>query len=361
MNRLIITLMVLLGSPFAFAHSASSAFLYWQSDSATARLDISLTDMQRLMPLDRSGQGRLYWRDVLAQQQAIAARLAQDVVLGQPDNACATRFMPQGIARYGDGDYLSLQVTSDCQMPALLRYTLFSAIDSEHRLLAYLERGEQAQLVVLNPQQGALRLDIAGSETAVFTAFVYQGMLHLWLGYDHMLFLLTLLLALCYESRKRDAGPLSARRVMTRALAVVTAFTVAHSITLVVATLGWVSLPIQWVEAIIAASIAVAAINVLWPIFSRRTYLLAFVFGLIHGFGFSSVLADLIDIGGQRAIALAGFNIGVEIAQAMLVVVCLPALVWMMRRQLFNQVAVPAMVIAISTLGMVWTVERALW
>jgi hypothetical protein len=142
-------------------------------------------------------------------------------------------------------------------------------------------------------------------------------------------------------------------------LRIVTAFTVAHSITLSLATLGLVSLPSRWVESAIAASVVLAALNNIWPLFQARRWSVAFVFGLVHGFGFASVLADLGLPQGVLAVALVGFNVGVELGQLAIVAVFLP-LAFALRRSLFYR---RGLLLGgswlIALLAAVWFLERA--
>jgi hypothetical protein len=105
---------------------------------------------------------------------------------------------------------------------------------------------------------------------------------------------------------------------------IVTAFTIAHSITLAIAALRIVILPSALVESVIAFSVVVAALNNLWPLWTERSWLVAFGFGLVHGFGFASALADLPSSAASLAISLAGFNIGVELGQLCIVLTFLP-------------------------------------
>jgi hypothetical protein len=142
-------------------------------------------------------------------------------------------------------------------------------------------------------------------------------------------------------------------------LKIVTAFTLAHSITLSLATLGVFSLPSRWVESAIAASVVLAALNNLWPLFHGRRWAMAFAFGLIHGFGFASVLADLGLPQGTLALALVGFNVGVEIGQLAIVAAFLP-LAFMLRDTRFYQRGVfVGGSAAIAMLAALWFAERA--
>ena len=139
-----------------------------------------------------------------------------------------------------------------------------------------------------------------------------------------------------------------------------TAFTAAHSVTLSLATLGFVELPSRWVESAIAASVVLAALNNLWPIADSRLWVAAFGFGLVHGLGFASVLRDLGLSGGSLWPSLLGFNLGVEAGQLAIVAAFLP-LAFVLRGSLFyRRYAVGAGSIAIALVATVWLVERSL-
>ena len=143
-----------------------------------------------------------------------------------------------------------------------------------------------------------------------------EGVWHIWKGFDHILFLLTLLFpaVIVYRNGRwepRDSWQASALDIVK----VVTAFTLAHSLTLSLAVLGWVHVPSRIVESTIAATVLLGALNNVVPIVLERRWLVAFVFGLVHGLGFASVLADLGLHGTNLALALVGFNGGVEIGQ----------------------------------------------
>jgi hypothetical protein len=179
---------------------------------------------------------------------------------------------------------------------------------------------------------------------------------HIWIGFDHILFLLSLLLPAVLLVRK-DQGAQTLRDASIDVLKVVTAFTLAHSITLTLASLQVLSLPSRWVEAAIAASVIVAALNNLFPLFRGNRPAAAFVFGLIHGFGFASVLADLGLPQGALALSLLGFNVGVELGQLAIVALFLP-LAWLTRRTWFYRQLMTTGSVAIALIATVWLVER---
>jgi hypothetical protein len=228
---------------------------------------------------------------------------------------------------------------------------------------------------------GLLRLDHDGrTENAAFNAdhpghrftlgepahrwqqwgtFIWEGVWHIWIGFDHILFLVALLLpAVLRRGPDRWDGVEGFRPALIGVLKIVTAFTVAHSVTLTLAALEIVRLPSRLVESVIAASVAVAALNNLWPWFRGKGWLVAFGFGLIHGFGFANVLGDLGLARVSLAVPLVGFNIGVELGQLGIVAVFLP-LAYGLRRSWFYQTVTfkfgSAVVVLIAT---AWMVER---
>lgn len=140
----------------------------------------------------------------------------------------------------------------------------------------------------------------------------------------------------------------------------VTAFTLAHSITLSLATLGLVQLPSRLVESVIALSVIVAAANNVFPLFSERRWVMAFVFGLIHGFGFASVLADLGLPTGTLVIALLGFNLGVEAGQLAIVAAFLPAAYLLRDTVFYRRAILVGGSLLVAALATVWLMERAL-
>ena len=193
-----------------------------------------------------------------------------------------------------------------------------------------------------------------------FAQYVIEGIWHIWIGFDHILFLLSLLLpaVLVYEA-KRWQGAATFGVALRQVVGVVTAFTLAHSITLTLASLELISLPSRWVESAIAASVVLAAANNLWPLVERRRWLVAFMFGLIHGFGFASVLTELGLPKDSLLLSLLGFNLGVEIGQLAIVAAFLPA-AYLLRNTTFYRLTVfKSGSIVTAVVALFWFVERA--
>lgn len=217
----------------------------------------------------------------------------------------------------------------------------FSLVDSGGRKLE--ER-------ILDARAAELEIDVHGAARSRFFAageFVVLGIRHILTGYDHLMFLLGLLVV---GSRFWDAAR------------IVTAFTVAHSITLGLAAFDVVSVPQRVVEPLIAVTIVYVGIENLAGAHLNRRWMLAFVFGLIHGFGFSSALRDLgIGAGGSGiAVPLFSFNLGVELGQAAVAAPILP-IIWRLRRHpAFVSRWIPAGSLLIALLGAYWLIQRTL-
>jgi HupE / UreJ protein len=197
-----------------------------------------------------------------------------------------------------------------------------------------------------------------------FADYLQEGVIHIWTGFDHILFLLSLLLPAVLlrpaSSPKVWAAAPDFRTALWGVFKVVTAFTVAHSVTLSLAALGVISLPSRLVESAIAASVVLAALNNIWPLVQEGRWLIAFGFGLIHGFGFANVLTDLGLPKVSLLVALVAFNLGVEAGQLAIVSVFLP-LAYVLRGTYFYRRAVLlGGSLAVAAIATLWLVERAL-
>jgi hypothetical protein len=183
---------------------------------------------------------------------------------------------------------------------------------------------------------------------------IVQGILHLLTGVDHLAFLLVALLAV---ARKQHARGGSLRLAMVESLKVVTAFTIAHSITLTVSALGVVMLPSQPVEALIAATVLATAVYGLWKPTRFHGWPVAAAFGLVHGFGFAGGLSELVGVNAHVA-AVGAFNLGVEIAQVVVAIALVPALYFLTRRPSISRFVSPAISGVVAMVALGWLVEH---
>ena len=194
--------------------------------------------------------------------------------------------------------------------------------------------------------------------------FVWQGILHIWIGIDHVLFLIALLLTAVLLRRPADGGagwqPVGGfRAALWNIVKIVTTFTVAHSITLSLAALDVVRLPSRLVESIIALSIVLVALNNLVPKFTERNWILIFFFGLFHGMGFASVMGDLPFRMTNLVQVLLAFNLGVEIGQLAIVAAAFPLLFLSRRSGYSRPVVLVGGSVVIGLVAAYWFAERA--
>lgn len=356
--------LLLLFAGSAQAHKASDSFLYIDQDNAEIRIDVALRDLALVLPLDKNGDRQLSGAELRASRDRITRWLEQGITLSSSAGECRMTGQQWGLSRHSDGPYAASRYTVSCPegTPAdTLEYNLLFAQDPLHRGLISLETGDTSTLGVVGPDSRRLSLSPENSPGGlqVFGTFLYEGVFHLLIGLDHILFLLVLMLPSTLRQRN-DQPPNGVRQRLWDLAGIVTAFTAAHSATLALAAFNIVRLPIAWVETVIALSIGVAAVNVAWPILGRKTWKLAFGFGLIHGFGFASVLGDLTSGVSQTVLALAGFNIGVELGQLGLLIVAFPLLYVWGRTHHYGKAVIPLMLVSVGAISLYWVAERAM-
>ncbi len=364
-RRLLLLACLATGSSWAHKPSDSYLTLQVQGSQITGRWDIHLRDLDFAIGLDADGDGRITWGELRVRHDDIAAYAAARLQVQADGQPCSGSVGAQQVDEHSDGAYTVLPlryVCSTAPQSLSLTYTLFADIDPQHRGLLNLTASAGTRSAVLGPQapQQAFVLASPASAAAQLWAYLREGAWHIWIGFDHILFLLSLLLPAVgvWRLGRWQAAPRFAPAFWD-VLRIVTAFTVAHSITLSLAALGLISLPSRLVESTIAASVVLAALNNVWPLFRGRRWVVALLFGLIHGFGFASVLADLGLPQGALALALLGFNLGVEGGQLVIVLAFLP-LAWALRRSWFYRRAVLlGGSLLIAALALLWFVERA--
>ena len=364
---LAITLLAI--SCIAWAHKPSDSYLTLHIRSNNTLIqgqwDIALRDLELPLSLDSNNDGAITWGELRAHEAEVFAYALQHLSLKSEAQVCTPVPATLLADDHSDGGYAVLQFTARCPTTPKrfeVGYNLLFDIDPSHRGLLRLDVDGMSHSAVLSPDQSIQVFDLAhSSRLATFLQFVRDGVHHIWVGYDHLLFLISLLLPAVLIRRNGRWIPVGTlRSALLSVLAVVTAFTISHSITLTLAALGVVGLPSRLVESGIALSVLLAALNNIWPLVTRRVWLLAFGFGLVHGFGFASVLADLGLPREALALSLAGFNIGVELGQLAVVLLVVPLIFLLREQRFYRPVVLVASSSAISMIAMLWLVSRVL-
>jgi hypothetical protein len=380
--------------PPAFAHSSSNSFITVtsQPDLIRLRVDLPIRDIELRFDLDRDRNGKITWAELQEAAPQITPWVIAGVSLSTGDAPCQFGVADWAAAQYADENYLSLEMPVSCQgiaqAPAALtslpspatqaaeraaerpaiaefnvRYTLLFDQDELHRGLVKVIVGSDTASAVLSPTQPQQRITTGPSSAlSVFINYLVEGVWHIWIGLDHILFLLSLLLPCVFIRAASRIGQwrpvVNLRPALINVLAVVTAFTVAHSITLSLAVLQILNPPSSLIEPIIAASVVLAAASNLTQGLIHLRWQMAFIFGLIHGFGFASVLADLGLPSDQLVVALLSFNVGVELGQLAIVLAFFP-LAWFLRGTAFYRWGlVVGGSVLIALVATVWLVQR---
>ena len=352
MKRLFVALLLACG--LAHAHKPSDSYLSLTAEGNALRgqWDIALRDLEYAIGLDADGDGAITWGELRRKQSEIAAYAFARLTVRD----CRITPGPLLVDQHTDGGYAVLQFTAGCgaALPKRveLEYSLFADLDPTHRGLLRAKLGEQTVTGVLGPDQPRLSLGPEGrTRIEQFLDYGREGVWHIWIGFDHVLFLLSLLLPAVLLAPRFAPAALEVFKV-------VTAFTVAHSITLALAALSVVTLPSRLVESAIAASVVLAALNNLFPVVQRGRWLVAFTFGLIHGFGFASVLTELGLPKEGLLLALVGFNLGVEAGQLCIVALFLPIAYTLRDSWMYRRVVVVGGSALIVLIAALWMIER---
>ena len=360
----------------AQAHKSSDAYLQLDArpGALALRWDIALRDLDVALDLDADADGRLTWGEIKAAWPRIEAYATERLSI----DGCPLVPGERGLERRSDGAYAVLHLSSRCTVaaPPVIRYSLFADVDPTHRGIAKVERpGEPVALLVLDPGRaeagagaGVASADAAASGASTPSAaaeppshgqFLAEGVRHILGGYDHVLFLLCLLLPAVMQRREGHWQPVERlSQAVLPVAGIVTAFTVAHSITLALASLKLVSLPSSFIEPAIAVTIVLAALDNVRPVFPVRRVIVTFCFGLIHGFGFASVLAELDLPTADFAWALLQFNLGLEAGQLMIVLAATVVLFALRQGRRYRTVVIRGGSFVALAIAAVWFVER---
>ena len=318
-----------------------------------ATITLARADAEALVSLDANRDGRLTAEEFAKARPELELAGADALKISLDD----TNVEPTGVsAQLGAGEEVNLQLSFPRRAGTKLRVqsALLAGLPRGHRQYAVLRDGQDKTVAekILDANHAVLEValtenPIAAAPPSSFGQFLVLGIEHILTGYDHLVFLLGLLIV---------GG------AFRSSVKIITAFTVAHSVTLALATLDIIRLSPNVVEPLIAVSIMYVGIeNIVRRDLDKR-WMLAFAFGLIHGCGFASVLRE-VGIGANGsgvALPLVSFNLGVELGQIAIAALVLPLIWKLKKRASFEPRYVPVGSALVSLAGGYWLVER-LW
>jgi hydrogenase/urease accessory protein HupE len=343
-------LVLLLGAGDVWAHKLNTSYanLVARTDTLMLRVRIDDFDMEQ-MGLDTDGDGALYYEEMEAGLPQIAdfisAHLRVDVNGRRVSfERGTTDISPDNKGNIFAVVYLGAHLPEPPEQVDI-DVDFFSTFGDEHKCIAkVLLPGKSLEQAVFaaDTQRQSFYAHREKSLLEQARAFIWLGVEHIFLGYDHIMFLLALIIV---GGRLRDL------------VKIVSAFTIAHSITLCLAALEYVHLPARWIEAGIALSIVYVALENFWLKRTDHRWMLTFAFGLVHGFGFANVLRELGLPTKGLVVSLLSFNIGVEFGQIAIVALLFPLILWL-NRQAFQRSVVWGLSAVILLFGTGWFVER---
>ncbi len=357
-------LIALMWTCSANAHIASNGFLALtvQGREIAGSMELAVRDVELAVGVDANRDGKVTWGELHAVGPQVAQYLEKHVEIAAQNTHCELSFGAIEVNDRVDGSYAWLPFTGRCPAAGTrldIHYSVLEGVDTSHRGLLTLTAGAVTQTGVLGGGAQAAISVFAPSPWRTFVEYFHAGVWHILSGIDHLLFLISLLLPAVLLRRSGRWEPVpEARPALISILKVVTAFTLAHSLTLTLAALDIVRLPSRLTESVIAASIIVAALNNIFPVVTETRARIAFAFGLLHGFGFASVLSDMGLPHGARLVSLLAFNLGIEAGQMAVVLAVMPLIYALRSGAFYRRAVMPWGSAAIAALALVWLVQR---
>lgn len=358
----------------ALAHAPGENYVWVniEQDQIVGRFEIHLDDLKRKLDIDWSDHGATPAEGVAATASQVQAYLLEHFQIdidGQPVELTFEKTdVFQENASYAQYFYESPSLTIPERLS--IRNEVFtSANDPLHRSLIVLEYnrqkgeeyGAENAIMAFGPHNPEQELDLTNLPALLKPLeFIWQGVLHIWIGIDHILFLLALLfLAVMVREDGKWVPVPTFQKAFWNVLKIVTIFTIAHSITLSLAALNVLNMSSRIVESTIALSIALVCLNNVMPKFDDKTWLVIFFFGLFHGMGFASVMGDLPFRTVNLLKILLSFNVGVEIGQLAIVAAVFPLIYLLRKNSWYHRVVVVGGSVLIGAISLYWFYERA--
>jgi len=373
----LIGLLSLLIAPGLMAHAPQENYVWLNvEDSAiSGRFELNIKDVNDKLGIDVDAAGETRDAGVKATAAAVQDYLRTNFSLVDSAGEIEYEFLEPGVFVEGNAflqypfETTRLPVDNNLTVnnsvwvtPDYLKSDILhrSVLVMEHNKSLDKEFGEGNVATVFGPKKLSQEIDLANPGTILeWKDFLYQGVLHIAIGWDHILFILVLLLTVVVRYENGKWVPVDGfKTAFINTLKIVTLFTIAHSITLSLAALGLINMPDALVESVIAFSILAVALNNIFPRFAAHSWILVFCFGLFHGLGFATVMQDLPFRNGFIERILVMFNVGVEVGQLAIVAVAFPILYWLRKQKFYHLAVVSSVSVVAIMVSAYWIAER---
>ena len=371
---------ILLQSFFANAHAPEQGFIFlrvYETDGIEGRFEIQAEDLNKIFGWNLLKEGNSL-EAIEPYYKELKAYILSHASFKSAAGVHNVTFKGIDVLSTGLGDYIQMFFDLDNvdPLPDAMEVTYNIAFEEAPRHRGFLTMEYNWKAGVINNESNISLYFTPDSPTDTldltkvsiwkgFVAMIKQGVWHIWIGTDHIFFLIALILPAVVFRRRTENLPLlqswkpvgKFKPAFSYIIKIITFFTIAHTITLSLAALQIISLPGWIVESIIAFSIGLAAFHNIKPIFKGRDWLIAFAFGLFHGFGFASVLGDIGLKDEFLVYSLLGFNIGVEIGQLVIIAAIFPILYLIRKRTVYPKIIIGGSVFLILA-SVYWIIER---
>lgn len=372
-QRCVVLLLLALFTCSSLAHELSTTFISAElrdDGSLDGQLKLDILDLKEVVTLDADANGELTWGEIEASGDALQNYVTNGLRFYNGTQQCILKLNNQlELQQLNAVTYLVMSFSSPlyssakCAGKGQLSFEyslLFEAAANHKAIVSLLVESEEHVFIIDNENsRNSINVEFNNSSSwSTFWAFIYQGIFHILIGLDHILFLFTLLLTLCFYRKLGEWRSVESRKVVIRkTLLIVTSFTIAHSITLSGTALGIIPVMGSWIEVVIAASILFNVINNLFPMVKNLS-LITFVFGLIHGMGFAGALSEFGFTEEHQLLSVLGFNLGVELGQIGLLVIFLPILLLLRKSNFYRRFGMQLLSLLIGVVAIYWILER---
>jgi HupE / UreJ protein len=348
--------------PFAaWAHSSSTSYvtIVASGHDASLQWSIALRDLDTAIGLDANDDGDITWGELRAGQSEVDAYALPRLHVSTGGADCIAGPVEHLADLLGDGGYAVLRTTLHCPVAIAgldVRYGALFEIDPNHRALLNVTVDGVPHTGIASPAEPIAHFDASGGQFTLVRQFFQGGVEHLLAGADHVLFIVMLLAPLLLRPRPTAEGPLPR---LAEIVTLLTAFTVAHGLTLTLAVLGLAHVSQAAAELGVAVTILLTAIDNIVPFLPRRRGLLAFGFGLIHGLGVAGGLGPLHLPAASLALALLSFSLGLEAAQIGIALAASPIAHVLRATPAVSHRMLPVLSGGVALLAVLWIGDRA--
>ena len=363
LTRLWIFLLLLTIVNISSAHNTDYARLALDinNNKINAQLELTVADLEYKLGLDKNFNGKITWGELSENSDRLFKYVRDGLNIQNNNKNCKVSYQGLKVNKRIQKNYALLEVSVQCPdkiQTLTVNYQLMFDVDTKHKLILSINDADKSVTRILTANRPAI--DYSAESTSWGNLdFILSGIEHIWIGYDHILFLLCLLLAaIKAQTSGGKENKNSVSKIMVEVIKLVTAFTIAHSITFLLANFGIVTISPVFTEAVIALTVVMVALNNIFNIFDSGLWKVVFALGLVHGLGFANVMSALEISSAQSAISILMFNAGVEIGQLLLILIFVPVLVFLSNYKLYFNYLRPGMSWFISVIGVMWFIER---